>query len=136
MVNEELLDAFEIRGFVLSSRATTALFDAWIGGDLFVSLRDLLGGQIGSSLLCEYFEIGPKTLEAWTAESGFATGRKKRRKDFYRINHHAVRCVWDDVEVIISEHDLSKTMAGKDILLEEEGGEDDGTCSEGCFVCR
>jgi hypothetical protein len=114
--------------------ATTATVDAWIGGDLFVSLPNLLSGQIGRSLLCEYFGIGPQKLDDWNAESGLRTQRTKLLKDFYRINNNVVRCAWNGVEVIISEDDLSKTTAGKDILLEEEGGGDRGTCSEGCFV--
>lgn len=126
------MDAFEIRGFV-RPLTTTPTVDAWIGGDLFVSLRNLLGGQIGRSLLCEYFHIGPQKLEDWTAEDGAGARRTKLPKDFYRINDRVVRCAWNDVEVIISEGNLSKTTAGKDILLEEEGREDRGTCSEGCL---
>jgi hypothetical protein len=103
---------------------------------LFVSLPNLLCGQVGCTLLCEYFEIGSQTLEDWTAEGGLGTQRAKLINDFYRINDRVVRCAWNDVEVIISEDNLSKTTAGKDILLEEEGREDRGTCGEGCFVWR
>ena len=131
-MNQEPLDAFEIRGFV-RQLTTTPTVDAWIGGDLFVSLQNLLDGRIGRSLLCEYFQIGPEKLEDWTAEDGAGTRRINRLNDFYRINDHVVRCARNDNEVIISERNLSKTTAGKDILLEEEGREDGGTCGEGCF---
>lgn len=128
------MDAFEIRGFV-RPLTTTPTVDAWIGGDLFVSLRNLLRGQIGRSLLCEYFQIGPQKLEDWTAEDGAGARRRQLPKDFYRARDRIV-CAWSEIEVTISEHNLCKTTAGKDILLEEEGSEDGGTCSEGCFVCH
>ena len=99
-------------------------------------MQNLLCGQIGCSLLCEYFEISPQKLEDWTAKGGSGMQRTKPLKDFYRINKHAVRCTWNDVEVRISEENLSKTMAGRDILFVEEEREARGTCSEGCFVWR
>ena len=129
------MDAFEIRGFV-RPLTTTQTVDAWIGGDLFVSLRNLLGGSIGWSLPCEYFQIGPQELEDWTAENSTGARRMTLPTDFYRINDHVVRCAWNDIEVIISEGNLFKITAGKDILLEEEGSEDRGICSEVCIVWR
>jgi hypothetical protein len=128
-MNQKPINALEIRGWV----RLTSTVDAWIGGDFFLSLQNLLRGQIGCSLLCEYFGIGPRKLEDWIAKSALRTSRTKVSKDFYRINDHVVRCTWNEVEVSISEGNLSKTTAGRDILLEEDGSEAGGTCSEGCL---
>ena len=131
-MNQEPIDAFEIRGWVRS----TSTVDAWIGGDLFLSLQNLLCGQIGCSLLCEYFGIGPRKLEDWIAKSDLRMSRTEVSEDFYRINRHVVRCVWNNDEVRISERDLSKTTAGRDILRREEGSEAGGTCGKGCLGWR
>ena len=133
-MDQEPLDAFKIRGFVRPLTTTTDTVDVWIGADLFVSLRNLLRGQIGRPLLCEYFHIDLEKLNDWVTEGGSEMQRTKYSKDFYRRSGHIVRCACNGIEVVVSEDDLSKTMAGKHIILAEEGREDHGI--EGCLVCR
>ena len=124
------MNALEIRGF-LHPLTPTPTVDAWIGGDLFVSLQNLLRGQIGRSLLCEYFQIDPQELEEWTALSGLQTQGATLLKDFY-LHKRRVVCAWNEVEFYISDDQLSKTTAGKHILLNEgRKTEDGGICC--CF---